>query len=75
MRHPAVPPGTFKPKPTAIETRQDATTKVVREIIENEAAARNRKTERLRLARLAREATEAGEPSSTLKQAVKRKKA
>lgn len=75
MRHPMVPQGTFKPKPTAIETKQDATTKIVRAMLDDEAAARDRKTERLRLARLAREAAEASKPAPPKKQAVKRKKA
>jgi hypothetical protein len=52
-----MPQGIFKPKPTAIETKQDATTRAARQIIDGEAAVREQKTERLRLARLAMEAT------------------
>ena len=74
MRHPMVQQGTFKPKPTAIETKQDATTKIVRAMLEDEAAARDRKTERLRLARLAREATEVSKPAPQ-RQTARRKKA
>jgi hypothetical protein len=54
--------GIFKPKPTAIETKQDATTRAARQIIDGEAAVREQKTERLRLARLAMEATNANKP-------------
>jgi len=57
MRHPEMPQGIFKPKPTAIETKQDATTRAARQITDGEAAVREQKTERLRLARLASEAT------------------
>jgi hypothetical protein len=64
MRHAAIPQGIFKPKPTAIETKQDATTKAARQIIDGEAAAREQKTERLRLARLAREATSVSGPDA-----------
>lgn len=59
MRHPEIPQGIFKPKPTASETKQDATTRAARQITNGEAAARDQKTERLRLARLASEATKA----------------
>jgi len=62
MRHPEIPQGLFKPKPTAIETKQDATTRAARQIIDGEAAVREQKTERLRLARLASEATNANTP-------------
>ncbi|GAA4526929.1 hypothetical protein GCM10023174_13790 [Chelativorans composti] len=49
----------FTPKPNRFETRQDTTTRVAREIIEQEVAAREAKTARLRAAREAREAEEA----------------
>jgi hypothetical protein len=75
MRNPAVPQGLFKPKPTAIETKQDATTKAARAIIDTEASARDRKTERLKLARLAQEEAEAEKPAPQKKPAAKRKKA
>ena len=62
MRHLEMPQGIFKPKPTAIETKQDATTRACRQIIDGEAAAREQKTERLRRARLASEATNTNTP-------------
>jgi hypothetical protein len=74
MRHLEMPQGIFKPKPTAIETKQDATTKAARQIIDGEAAAREKKTERLRLARLANEATNTNTPP-TQKRAIRRKHA
>lgn len=58
MKHP-LPDGVFKPKRTAIETRQDAITKAARAIIDHEASARVMKTERLRAARLAAESRRA----------------
>lgn len=75
MRQAAVPQGMFKPKTTAIETKHEATNKVAREIIDNEAAARARKTERLRLARLARDATDVETVATPPKRAAGRKKA
>ena len=74
MRHPEMPQGMFKPKPTAIETKQDATTRAARQIVDGEAAAREKKTERLRLARLAGEATNTNKPSPQ-KRATGRKRA
>ena len=62
MRHSEIPQGIFKPKPTAIDTKQDATTRACRQIIDGEAAAREQKTERLRRARLASEATNTNTP-------------
>jgi hypothetical protein len=67
-----MPQGAFKLKPTAIETKQDATTRAVRQIIDGEAAVREQKTERLRLARLAREATNTNKPS-TQKRATRKR--
>ncbi|WP_292295496.1 hypothetical protein, partial [Mesorhizobium sp.] len=64
VRHPEIPQGIFKPKPTAIETKQDATTRAARQIVNGEAAAREQKTERLRLARLASEATNISTPTA-----------
>jgi hypothetical protein len=69
-----MPQGIFKPKPTAIETKQDATTRAARQIIDGEAAAREKKTERLRLARLASEATNTNTPPAQ-KRATRRKRA
>jgi hypothetical protein len=74
MRHPEMPQGIFKPKPTAIETKQDATARAARQIIDGEAAVRERKTERLRLARLAMEATNTNTPPAQ-KRPVRRRRA
>jgi hypothetical protein len=74
MRHPEMPQGMFKPKPTAIGTKQDATTRAARQIIDGEAALREQKTERLRLARLASEATNTNTPPRP-KRAMRRKHA
>jgi len=49
--------GIFKPTPSRNEAKGDMTTRVAREIIDGEAAARTAKTARLRAARLAQEAT------------------
>ncbi|MGN6772845.1 MAG: hypothetical protein ACTHJQ_23805 [Rhizobiaceae bacterium] len=57
MRH-QVPTDVFKPKPTASEKKGDVTTRAAQAIMHEEASARDAKTERLRAARLAREATE-----------------
>jgi len=51
------PESIFKPRPTA-EAKNDNTTRVAREIIDQEAAARLAKTNRLREARLVKEASE-----------------
>jgi hypothetical protein len=69
-----MPQGIFKPKPTAIGTKQDATTRAARQIIDGEAALREQKTERLRLARLASEATNTNTPPRP-KRAMRRKHA
>lgn len=52
----ANPGGPFGPKLSALEQKVDATTRTVREIAHEEATARKAKTDRLRAARLAREA-------------------
>ena len=46
-------PGLFKPAPSRTEAKSDATSRVARQIVDLEAAARVAKTERLRAARLA----------------------
>jgi len=51
-------PSLFKPKLSQSEIKVDATTRAARAIIDEEANARDAKTERLRAARLALEATE-----------------
>ena len=48
-----LPDGAFRPKQSPNEAKNDATTRVAREIIDSESAARSAKTERLRAARLA----------------------
>lgn len=57
MRHP-IPTGIFKQSPTSGEKKGDATTRAAQEITDGETAAREAKTERLRQARLAKEAAE-----------------
>ncbi|MDX8450953.1 MULTISPECIES: hypothetical protein [Mesorhizobium] len=49
-------PGLFKPNPSRTEAKGDMTSRVARQIVDLEAAARIAKTERLRAARLAQEA-------------------
>ena len=56
--------GVFKFMPSSTGLKTDATTRTVREIIGSEAAARAKKTERLRAARLARESIEAAQPAT-----------
>ncbi|OBQ81567.1 MULTISPECIES: hypothetical protein [unclassified Mesorhizobium] len=51
----AIAEAVFKPKPTARESKGDATTQAAREIMDKETE-RESKTQRLRLARLAKEA-------------------
>lgn len=58
MRKPAPTDKVFKPKPSQAELRVDATTRAAQAIMHEETSARDAKTERLRAARLAREATE-----------------
>jgi hypothetical protein len=53
-----MPEGVFKPVPSRIEAKSDATTTMARKIVEGEVASRIVKTERLRAARLARDVTE-----------------
>ena len=64
MMRNAIAEAVFKPKRTARESKGDATTLAAREIMDKETAARESKTERLKLARLAKEAAE---PVVTLK--------
>jgi hypothetical protein len=51
-------PGLFQPKLSASETKGDATTRAAQAITDAEANARDAKTERLRAARLRKEAIE-----------------
>lgn len=62
----------FLPKPSKQEAKVDATTRLVRAIIDNEASAREAKTERLRAARLAQEA--ATKPVAETAKKVRRKR-
>lgn len=55
MKHAAID-AVFQPKLNKQETKADAITRNVREILDAEAIKRDAKTERLRLARLARDA-------------------
>lgn len=50
----------FQPKSTKQETKADVTTRAARAILDSETSAREKKTERLRAARMAQEA--AAEP-------------
>ncbi|RWB14336.1 MAG: hypothetical protein EOQ40_30340 [Mesorhizobium sp.] len=59
---PSIPNGVFKPKASPGEVKQDATNRAAKVIIENEAAAREAKTERLPRARLAKETAEPETP-------------
>lgn len=54
----------FKPKLTAGETKSEAIDRAARSIIDQQIAARDAKTARLRLARLAREAEERARASA-----------
>lgn len=67
-------PGLFKPNPSRTEAKGDATSRVARQIVDLEAAARIAKTERLRAARLAQEteASAAAPKKSAPKRQVKR---
>ncbi len=63
MQHPEMPQGIFQPKPNAIEMKQDATNRAARQIIDGEAAVRERKTERLKLAKLTIGCNENNQPA------------
>ncbi|MFC3206092.1 hypothetical protein [Aquamicrobium soli] len=52
-----IPDGVFKPRLTSGEKKSDVTTTVATQITESEKAAREAKTARLRLSRLAYEET------------------
>jgi hypothetical protein len=57
MRH-QIPDGVFKPNPTSGEKKRDVTARISQQIIDTEKSAREAKTERLRLAREAKEQAE-----------------
>jgi hypothetical protein len=62
-------------KPSKAEQKIDSTTRLVRSIIDGEAAKRKAKTERLRAERLAQEALAAPEPEPKKPQRAPRKRA
>lgn len=62
----------FQPKPSKQEAKADITTRLVRAMIDTEASAREAKTERLRAARLAQEAT--AEPVAKTPKRAQRKR-
>jgi hypothetical protein len=64
-------PGLFQPKLSASETKGDATTRVAQAITDAETNARDAKTERLRTARLAKEATEGPPPGKLVRRKQK----
>ena len=63
----------FIPKRTASETKHDITNRVVREILDAEAAKREIKTARLRALRLEQEQAQAAQPAPAAKPAGKRR--
>jgi len=52
----------FKPKLSGSESKAQTTTNAANAIVDEEALARKKKTERLRVARLAKEAAESEQP-------------
>ena len=58
MRNPPVGEGVFEPRRSAQETKADTTSRIARQMIDDEAARREAKTAKLREARLAREEEE-----------------
>jgi len=62
-------------KPSKQEAKADATTRAAREILDSEVSRREAKTERLRLARLAKEAEAAPAPAPKKKPATRKKAA
>ena len=52
----AIVSAVFQARPSKQEAKADVTSRIAREIIDSEATARESKTERLRAARLAKEA-------------------
>lgn len=65
MRHP-IPTDVFKPTPTSGEKKSDTTSRIAQQITDKEKSAREAKTERLKLARLAKvQAEPAPAPAKT----------
>lgn len=60
--------------PTKAESKSDITNKISRSIIEGEVTSREKKTERLRKARLLKEEAEALEPAKEKPKAVRKTK-
>jgi hypothetical protein len=67
-------PGLFQPKLSASETKGDATTRAAQAIVDEETNARDAKTERLRAARLRKEAIEEPVPIKKLPEKKTRRK-
>lgn len=65
--------GIFQATPSRAESKSDTTTRIAREIINGESAAWTAKTERLRAARLAREAAGTPDIAPPAKQARKKR--
>lgn len=72
MTRTVVPEGLFKPRLSGSEAKAKVTTEAAKSIIDNEAAAREEKTKRLRAARLAKEAGERLSPEPVGKKQRKR---
>lgn len=66
-------PGVFKPTQSRIEARSDATTRVARDIISGETAARAAQMARLRAARMEQEAAAEPVVVAVKKKAVRKK--
>ena len=62
-------------RPSKAETKADATTKIVKGIVESETAARQAKTARLRAARAERDASEAAQEAATAQKKPRKKSA
>ena len=66
--------GLFQPKLSASETKGDATTRAAQAIVDEETNARDAKTERLRAARLRKEAIEEPVPIKKIPEKKTRRK-
>jgi hypothetical protein len=67
-------PSLFQPKISASETKGDATTRAAQAIVDEEANARDAKTERLRATRLRKEAVEGTAPIKRIPEKKTRRK-
>ncbi|MFE0014682.1 hypothetical protein ACFWXH_07555 [Mesorhizobium sp. NPDC059054] len=69
----SIPNDAFKPKPTRVESKDENTSRAAKAIINDEAAQRRAKTQRLRQARLAQEAVDiASQPAKATARSRKR---